>query len=139
MAKVSKGKPQKGQNLYIFVEVLKERSKCPKDKHFQFKVFCAYRANRNRSYSVFWITFIGLPQLPEHSFVIVFPSSRTLSLKVQTTFQSPCKNASPISLDRNSLFRRSTLPSHLLVSKRLCPNILESLSQNQLNFKSLIA
>lgn len=47
---------------------------------------------------------------PEHSFVIVFSSSWTLSLKVQATFGSPCKNASPIRLDRNPLFKRSTFP-----------------------------
>lgn len=60
-----------------------------------------------------------------------------LSLKAQATFQSLCGNVSPTYLRRNSLFKRSKVTAHLIVSKRLCPNVWEGLSQNQLNIKHL--
>lgn len=60
-----------------------------------------------------------------------------LSLKAQATFQSLCGNVSPTYLGRNSLFKRSKVTAHLIVSKRLCPNVWEGLSQNQLNIKHL--
>lgn len=133
------------------MEVLKERSKvwrrrehpsgsAPRTSTSSSRYFVATGQTETNVTQFSGSLFLGShnQHFPEHSFVIVFSSSWTLSLKVQATFQSPCKNASLICLDTNSLFKRSTSPSHL-VSKRLCPNIWESLPQNQLNFKHLRA